>query len=104
MSEGVKVGQKMYLADMRDGVVVHEAEVVEVDRALMCVVCGSGNRPVWTAVSGFGMTWRPTRRAALERLRDDARSSVERCEQSWDNARYELTLVEAALSAEVDDA
>ena len=104
MSERFKVGQKMYVADMRDEVEVVEGVVVEVDRTLMRITYDDGERTVWTAVSGFGMTWRPTRRAALERLRDETRSGVEQHEEALRIAREGLALVEAALSAEVGDA
>lgn len=103
MSEGIKVGQKVYHAGMRDEVVVLEATVVEVRGPDMRLARRSG-RESWAPVSGLDAPWRPTRRAALERLRDEARSNVERCERSWDDARYELTEIEDALSEEVGDA
>ena len=104
MSERFKVGQKMYVADMRDEVEVVEGVVVEVDRTLMRVVYGDGERTVWTcALSKSLSPWRPTRRAALERLRDETMSGVEQHEDALRIAREGLALVEAALE-EVGDA
>ena len=104
MSERFKVGQKMYVADMRDEVEMLEGAVVEVDRTLMRITYGDGERTVWTAALSEGRSpWRPTRRAALERLRDETRSGVEQHEEALRIAREDLALVEAAL-LEVGDA
>ena len=118
MSEEIKVGQEVYCADLRDmaglfsipalsvrrtEVVVLSATVAALDRALVCIECSDG-RLTWTAMSGLGATWFTTRHAALMRLRREMQSGVGHAEQTLENARYELTLVEAALSAEVGDA
>jgi hypothetical protein len=103
MSEGIKVGQRLYRADLRDEVEVLEATVVEVRGPDMRLARDSG-RELWAPMHGPDAPWRGTRRAALERLRDESRRHVERCEESLESARHEMMLVEAALSAEVDDA
>ena len=114
MSEEIKVGQRMYLADLREildsrGNPTIEVEVIagtvaEVDRTLMLVVYGDGDKCEWTAkLSAFCSPWQSTRRAALARLRDETMSGVERHEEALRISREDLALVEAALSAEVGD-